>query len=183
MINLSKNKNLLLGLVYRSPNSTEENKIALNYMISSLNEENFTRTVVMGYFNYRDIDWNHWISEAPEDHSSHRFIEAVRDSFLYHHVKFNTRFGYNHRSSLLDLVFSSDELLLNNIEQLSLLGKSDHVSIIFDIQCYDQNHKHCSVKYAYDRGNYEAPLLTLIMRQWMMNFQSLVGKKNLEERD
>ena len=117
MINLNKNeKLLLLGLVYRSPNSTEENNIALNNMISSLNEENFTRTVGMGDFNYRDIDWNHWISEAPEDHSSHRFIEAVIDSFLYQHVKFTTRFRYNQISSLLDLVFSSDELLLSNID-------------------------------------------------------------------
>ena len=87
-------------------------------MISSLNEENFTRTVVMGDFNYRDIDWNHWMSEAPEDHSSNRFIEAVRDSFLYQHVKFNTSFRYKQRLSLLDLVFYSDELLLNKIEQL-----------------------------------------------------------------
>ena len=71
-------------------------------------------------------------------------------------MKFNTSFRYDKRSSLLDLVFSNDELLLNNIEQLSPLVKSDHVSIIFDIQCYNQSRKHCSVNYAYDRGNYEA---------------------------
>ena len=54
---------------------------------------------------------------------------------------------------MLDLVFSSDKLLLGNIEQISPLGKSDHVSIIFDIQCYTQSSKHCSVNYAYKYVN------------------------------
>ena len=115
VIDLDRHDKLLLGLVYRSPNSDEENNIALNNMISSINEENFSRTVVMGDFNYREIDWNHWISEAPDEHNSHGFIEAVRDSFLFQHVNFNTRFRDNQRPSLLDLVFSSDELLLSNI--------------------------------------------------------------------
>ena len=49
-------------------------------MLSSINEENFSRIVIMGDFNFRDINWNHWISKAPEEHSSHGFIEADRDS-------------------------------------------------------------------------------------------------------
>ena len=110
VINLNKTEKLLLGLVYRSPNSNEENNIALNNMPSSINEENFSRIVIMGDFNFRDINWNHWISEAPEEHISHGFIEADRDSFLYQHVNFNTRFRDNQSPSLLDLVFSSDEL-------------------------------------------------------------------------
>ena len=87
--------------------------------MSSLNDENFDSIVVMGDFNYWDIDWEHWLSETSEDHRSHRFIEAVRESFLYQHVYFNIRFRDNQRPSMLDLVFSSDELLVCNLEQLS----------------------------------------------------------------
>ena len=140
-------------------------------LISSINEENFSRTVVMGDFNYREIDWNHWISEAPDEHNSHGFIEAVRDSFLFQHVNFNTRFRDNQRPSLLDLVFSSDELLLSNIEQLSPLGKSDHVSIIFDIQGYTRKHKHCNVNYAYNKGNYEEMNNELSSIDWENEFR------------
>ena len=95
IVGLNKTEKLLIGLVYRSPNSTEENNVLLNNMMSSLNDENFGRIVVMGDFNYRDIDWSLWTSGAPEDHSSHGFIEAVRDSFMYQHVTFNTRFREN----------------------------------------------------------------------------------------
>ena len=177
VIDLDRHDKLLLGLVYRSPNSDEENNIALNNMISSINEENFSRTVVMGDFNYREIDWNHWISEAPDEHNSHGFIEAVRDSFLFQHVNFNTRFRDNQRPSLLDLVFSSDELLLSNIEQLSPLGKSDHVSIIFDIQGYTRKHKHCNVNYAYNKGNYEEMNNELSSIDWENEFRG----KSLDE--
>ena len=92
-------------------------------------------------------------------------------------MKLNTRFRYNKKSSLLDLVFSSDELLLNKIEQLSPLGKSDHVSIIFDIQCYIQSRKHCSVDYAYDRGNCEAMNDELSVFDWEDEYRG----KSLEE--
>ena len=105
MINLSKT-DLLTGLVYRSPSSDEGNNLLLNDMISSVNDENFSSVVVMGDFNYRDIDWSHWISEAPEEHSSYGFIDAVRDSFRYQHVNFNARYKENLRPSMLDLVFS-----------------------------------------------------------------------------
>ena len=139
-------------------------------MMSSLNDENFDRIVVMGDFNYRDIDWEHWISEASEDHGSHRFIEAVRDSFLYQHVYFNTRFRDNQRPSMLYLVFSSDELLVCNFEQLSPIGKSDHVSIIFNIDCSHQNGNHRGVAYAYDKGNYNAMNEELSLVDWDLEF-------------
>ena len=79
-------------------------------------------------------------------------------------MNFNTRFRDNQSPSLLDLVFSSDELLLNNIEQISPLGKSDHVSIIFDLQCYTQSSKHCSV-------NYEVMNHELSAIDWLSEFR------------
>ena len=116
---MNKTEKLLVGIVYRSPSSIEENNIRLCEMMSSLNDENFDSIVVMGDFNYWDINWEHWLSEASEDHGSHRFIKAVRESFLYQHVYFNIRFRDNQRPSMLDLVFSRDELLVCNLEQLS----------------------------------------------------------------
>ena len=91
-------------------------------MMSSLNYENFARIVVMGDFNYTDTDWSLWTSGAPGDHSSYEFIEAVRDRFMYQNVTFNPRLRENQSPSMLDLVFSSDELLVNSINRLSPLG-------------------------------------------------------------
>ena len=82
-------------------------------------------------FNYQETDWEHWISNSPKNHISHQFIEAIRDSFLHEHVELCTRFRENQSPSLIDLVFSSDELFVNNTEYLSPVGKSDHRVILF----------------------------------------------------
>ena len=93
----------------------------------------------MGDFNYREINWDHWVSNTSETHYSHEFIESVRDSFLHQFVDFHT--------SLLDLVFANDELLIENIDQFSPVGKSDHVIITFNIVCVvDQTNNSTLVK-------------------------------------
>lgn len=86
-------------------------------------------------------------------------------------MNFNTRFRDNQRLTWLGLVFSSDGLLLNSIEQLSPLGKSDHMSITFNIDCETQNNKYCSVNYAYDRGNYSAMNGELSNTDWESEFR------------
>ncbi|XP_060556788.1 uncharacterized protein LOC132717356 [Ruditapes philippinarum] len=141
-IKINNLEKLLVGLVYRSPNSSAENNVAINEMISALNNETQSRVVVMGDFNYRDIDWKHWISSAPENHVSHEFIEAVRGSYLHQNIEFYTRYRNGQRPSTLDLVFSSEELLVNNIEHFSPLGKSDHIVITFGIDCNSNNEAY-----------------------------------------
>ena len=126
-ISVNRSDKVLIGLVYRSPNSSEENNCELNEMMSSINEENHAYKIIMGDFNYKDIDWKHWTSSMPENHRSHGFIESVRDSFLFQHVAFITRYRDNQRPSTIDLVCSNDELLIENLEHFSPLGVSDHV--------------------------------------------------------
>jgi len=137
-VKMSKNETVLVGLVYRSPNSGNENNIKLNELMVAVGNENHVKKVVMGDFNYKDIDWNHWVSSAPETHVSHEFIESVRDSFLHQHINFHTRFRNSQQPSILDLVFSSDELLINELRHYSPIGKSDHVVISFIIDCCNQ---------------------------------------------
>ena len=56
------------------------------------------------------------------------FIEATRDSFLIQHVSTPTKGRSTNEPTLLDLVFTSDEESLENIEITNPLGKSDHSS-------------------------------------------------------
>ena len=57
------------------------------------------------------------------------------------------------------------------MKQLSPIGKSDHVSIIFDIQGYTRKHKHCNVNYAYNKGNYEEMNNELSSIDWENEFR------------
>ena len=169
---------VLIGNIYRSPNSSVTNSELINDMIRSLNNESHCKIVIMGDFNYREIDWEHWMSNSPENHISHQFIEAIRDSFLHQHVELCTRFRENQSPSLLDLVFSSDELLVNNIEYLSPVGKSDHRVMTFSTDCMFNCNIQGRQTFAYDRGDYAAMCKELSMVDWKCVFEGKTVNDN-----
>ena len=54
----------------------------------------------------------------------YRFIEAIRDTYMHQHVLEPTRGRDN--PTLLDLIFTNEEGIIERIEHKSPLGKSDH---------------------------------------------------------
>ena len=71
----------------------------------------------MGDFNFPHINWNTYDSDA----ASVSFINLVMDNYLSQYVKEPTR-----ESNLLDLVLTSEEAMVENVEVLEHLGNSDH---------------------------------------------------------
>jgi len=68
--------------------------------------------LIMGDFNFPQIDWNHWCSNN-SDVSGNNFLSSVADQSLYQHVNFPTRYR-EHTStnpSLLDLILTRDEMI------------------------------------------------------------------------
>ena len=59
------------------------------------------------------------------------------------------------QTSILDLVFTNEVNMVNDIEIRNPLGKSDHAVLLFDYTCYATS---CSTKesYFYAKGDYEA---------------------------
>ena len=70
---------------------------------------------MIGDLNYKEINWDSWVVNAAEDHTSHQFVEAVRDSFLHQHVDFCTRFRNRQQPSMLDLIFTNEEYLIKDL--------------------------------------------------------------------
>ena len=81
----------------------------------------------MGDFNYGQIDWKDGSVKGMPDSPAARFADATRDLFLHQHVDFPTRFREGCNPSQLDLVFSNDEMMVDELTSSSPLGKSDHV--------------------------------------------------------
>jgi hypothetical protein len=90
-----------------------------------------------------------------DTHFSHRFIESFRDNFLVQHVTRPTRYRENQEPSLLDLLLSNDRDIISDIQYTAALGKSDHVTLLFDIQCSVDNIQSQSTTFVYHKGNYE----------------------------
>ena len=60
----------------------------------------------------------------------------VDDLFLFQHVTEPTRFRQDDTPSFLDLVFTNEQDMINNLLYSPPLGNSDHVCIEFDLTCY-----------------------------------------------
>ena len=123
-INLRGNDKLLVGCIYKSPSSSEENLSLMNDMIRNINSTQvYSHVLVVGDFNFPDIDWNTWNSR---DRFCQEFIESLRDSYLEQMVDKPTRFRINQNPSVLDLILVNDSNAIQSIDYLSPVGNSDH---------------------------------------------------------
>ena len=128
-IALHASQKLLLGCIYRSPRSTYENNMKLLNAMQKACSKSGSYLLILGDFNYPDIDWANWNAHSG---SSRDFLENARDCFLQQHVLTPTRFRQNQEPHVLDLVFTKEDLQVQNCEVTSPLGKSDHAVILFD---------------------------------------------------
>ena len=61
---------------------------------------------------------------------SYKLINATLDSYLTQHVLYPTRHIPGQRSSILDLVFTSNPNSIESMQHLSPLGSSDHECLL-----------------------------------------------------
>ncbi len=127
-----KNKeNLIVALFYRSPSSQEENNKRIRQALYELGDNHNTQMVIMGDFNYKEINWEEDSGTGVEQE---KFIECIQQNLLVQHVTEITRFRGNDIPSRVDLIFSTDEDMIGEIRYKSPLGKSDHKVITFKIK-------------------------------------------------
>lgn len=155
-IKLRNSNELVIGLIYRSPTSTALNNESLNKLCSEVNSQGFSHQLIMGDFNYRNIDWDFGkVNNQDEDSEENKFLDATMDCFWYQHVKQPTRGRGGDKPSLLDLVFTNEERMINNLKTESPLGKSDHCVIKFELECYSDLSTTDMHRFNWNKGDYE----------------------------
>ena len=77
--------------------------------------------------------------------------------FLYQHVVEPIRFRPGEASSLLDLILINEESMVSDLKYMAALGKSNHLQLIFNFNCYIVVKRHSFKKYQYCKTeeNYE----------------------------
>ena len=88
-----------------------------------------THIIIMGDFNFREIDWNNEETSVGEDHLATIFLESVRDAYLHQHVTETTRYRSDNIPSLLDLIFTNEEHMVCDLNYLPVLDSSDHLHL------------------------------------------------------
>lgn len=98
-----------------------------------------SRLLLMGDFNYPEINYNDYTVTAGEDSPPNKFFNCSQDLFLCQHVMNCTRFRDDQKPSILDYIFTCEESAISNIQYEPPLGKSDHCCLQFEYMIRDQN--------------------------------------------
>ena len=177
-VSLNEEDRLLIGCVYRSPNSPESNNTSLLESIKKICEEvKFTHLLLCGDFNIPEIDRKEEVSLTNSKHLAFRFMECIRDCFLYQHVQNPTHSRKNQTENILDLIFTNEDGMIEDIKYEAPLGKSDHLVLKFDYMCYKKETQVLTSKFNYNKGNYEQLRQELALYDWQEEFENL----NVEE--
>ena len=145
--------------------------------------------IILGDFNLRGINWVTETSNVNENHIDTKFLEAVRDNYLFQHVKQVTRTRENQQDSLLDLILTNEENMIDNIRYLPPLGKSDHLVIQFSLITYINRFRTQTEKLNFFKGNYDQLRTNLRNIAWdeaiteAMNLKEFTDKINHEVRE
>ena len=143
---------VLIGCLYRSPNSSDENKDNLFNLLKSDKLQNFDKVCITGDFNFPTLQWNGtYTGEKDSD-----LLQKFNDTLLFQKVKNHTRRRGGQTPSLLDLVLVSEDELVSNITHIAPLGKSDHDNLIFQLYIpIEHTVNNNYTRYIMNKGNYK----------------------------
>ena len=168
-IPLEGRHSLLIQCIYRSPNSDKDCIDELKDILTrdTINGVKYTHRLIFGDFNLKGINWEEQESFESVTHISSLFLEYVRDSFLYQHVKDFTRYRDGQEPSILDLIFTNEEDMIQHLDYKPPIGNSDHVSLVFKFLTGSVYRKYDKVdKRQYFKGNYPAVNDNLASVNW-----------------
>jgi len=129
----------MLGFIYWSPTRSPANDDKFHKPLSKSNSRGPSQVIVMGDFNHQEIDWNTKTNEKGMYHCSQLFLGALRDAYLIQHIDTPTVFRHGHKSYIFDLLFTSEDNMMNSVKCQTGLSLSDHVIIICNLQVSSQN--------------------------------------------
>ncbi len=92
--------------------------------------------MIFSDFSFPEIDWSAFNLRGGKDTIQAKFFDAVNDMYLVQHIDFPTRFRHGQEPLTLDLIFMNKEYMIDNIESVAPLGKSDHISLVWSFITY-----------------------------------------------
>ncbi len=156
-IKLQKNDTFIIGSVYRSPNSDPANNDAVNNYLRDVCSLKPTHLLITGDFNHPEVDWQNGCSNTNDDHKAKKFLDTIYDCYLIQHVDEPTHWRCDQEPTLIDLVLTNEEGMVNGIDYLPPLGKSHHSGLLFNYSCYNEPTKEIKLQeriYKYHAGRY-----------------------------
>ena len=112
-----------------------------------------THILIVGDFNCKEIYWTNNTTETSKTSIQSLLLDKITTLGWYQHVKSYTRFKEGQKPSLLDLIITNEENMIENLCYHNPIGKSDHVLVSFNYLCYKEQAIVQPIP-RYYRGNY-----------------------------
>ena len=142
---------LLVAMIYRSESEGETMSKKLVELIHEICNKAYTHILITGDFNYKSINWDEAISK---DKIETRFLNCIMDNYLHQHITEPTRWRGDNRPSLLDLLITNEENMIENLDIQAPIGLSDHAVISFTYKCYAEVTVEKFTKKKYHQAKY-----------------------------
>ena len=124
-------------------------------LLGRVSDENFSHILIMGDFNCKNINWQLNIAPSDPNNFQTKFFHQILESGWYQHVNSQTRFRQGQNPSLLDLILTNEESMINNLKILNPIGRSDHCVLIFNLVTKGLLDKKIGIP-KYYQGRYDA---------------------------
>lgn len=160
-IKLINNDWLVIHGVYRSPNSSADcltdnlTELATIFKSDRGNFNSYSHKLIVGDFNMKEINWTNETTPVSENHISSLFLETFGDRFLIQQVSKPTRMREHEIDSLLDLILTNEENIMEELQYLPPLGKSDNSVLDFNLILYSEDNVTVVDKRNYFKGDYD----------------------------
>ncbi|CAH8529971.1 unnamed protein product [Dicrocoelium dendriticum] len=124
----------LLAIVYRPPMSTLEMDQGLAAAMKRVLTRPHSHVLLVGDFNLHALE----VPASPSEQFKADLQELITDVPLYNNVTSPTRFRTGDTPSVLDLVLTNEELMIDTVTIATPLGRSDHATLHFRYICYSE---------------------------------------------
>ena len=88
-------------------------------MINEVLQTNLTKyshLLIMGDFNFPEIDWELQSANVSENHAANKFVLCFKDLFLYQHFTQLTHYRATQQRNILDLLVTNEPGMIHNLE-------------------------------------------------------------------
>ena len=168
-LTISDNSSVTMCLMYRSPGTQEEDNNKLIKQIESVcNKFQNQNLIILGDFNYPEINWSSEASEKDDNHKATNFLNCTHSNYLIQMIDKPTHYKPLQKPSLIDLILTRDSALIENIKFNPPFGKSHHLVLDFSIGLATDNNTTAGndAKFIIDKGDYEQMRRHMREQQW-----------------
>jgi len=161
----------LIGVCYRTPTEeifVKDNHSTLRDMLLVVSNKNF---ILMGDFNYGQIDWSSGACESGGMEDCRSFLECLQEGFVSQHVT-----GRTTERSLLDLVLTNEPQLIDEVENLGKFAASDQSLLFWKINVGKEDISTKAVRFDYNKMDLNGIRKELRGCNWDEDFKGNVNE-------